>query len=212
MAESPLRVAIIIGSNRKGRFGPVVADWFAGQARDHGAFEVDTIDLAQAWLPEVLTADGDEVPGAVRSLGGWLRAADAFVIVTPEYNRGYPAALKNAIDWYGDEWRTKPVAYVSYGGSAGGLRAVQALQPVFTELYAVNVRETVSFHNYPERFDPRGRPTDPAGCEGSARRLLDQLAWWARTLRDGRARAPYPQGGGSGLEEPGGRGRPAATR
>ncbi|MEU0492357.1 NADPH-dependent FMN reductase [Nocardiopsis changdeensis] len=195
---SASRLVIIIGSTRKGRVGPVVAEWFAERARHHGFFDVDVIDLAQAWLPDILITDrAEEPPQAVRDLKGWLRAADAFAIVTPEHNNGYPAALKNAIDWCVVEWRTKPVGYVSYGGAAGGLRAVQALQPVLTELGAVNVRETVSLPHYPERYD--GGPVFTVLPEHDAHSLalLDCLAWWARTLQDGRERAPYPGEPGS---------------
>ncbi|GLW09414.1 FMN reductase [Microtetraspora sp. NBRC 13810] len=190
MSEDRLRIAIIIGSIRTGRFGPTVANWFAAQACRHGELDVDVIDLAQTWLPDMMTDDGD-TPPPVRDLAPWLAAADAFVIVTPEYNHSFPASLKNAIDWYGDVWKAKPVGFVCYGGRAAGLRAVEALKPVFTELHAVSVRETVSFHNYPQQFDANGQPTDPDACNAAAKNLLDQLIWWALALREARAKRPY---------------------
>lgn len=194
MIEDRLRIAIIIGSIREGRFGPTVANWFAAQACRRGDLDVDIIDLAQAWLPDMLpdlpAEDQNALPPAVRDLAPWLAAADAFVIVTPEYNHSFPASLKNAIDWYGDVWKAKPVAFVSYGGRAAGLRAVEALKPVFSELHAVSVRETVSFHNHREQFDADGRPTDPGACK-AAENLLDQLVWWALALREACARRPY---------------------
>jgi NAD(P)H-dependent FMN reductase len=144
-------------------------NWFASQACRHGELDVDIIDLAQTWLPDVLTCDGSTPLPPVQDLAPWLAAADAFVIVTPEYNHSFPASLKNAIDWYGDVWKTKPVGFVSYGGRAAGLRAVEALKPVFTELHAVSVRETVSFHDHPRQFDAGGRPTDPDACNAAAR-------------------------------------------
>ncbi|GAA0930121.1 NAD(P)H-dependent oxidoreductase [Nonomuraea longicatena] len=191
MGEDRLRVAIIIGSIREGRFGPTVARWFASQADRRGDLDVDIIDLAQTWLPDVLTDDGGDPPPPVRDLAPWLSAADAFVVVTPEYNHSFPASLKNAIDWYGDVWKTKPVGFVSYGGMAAGLRAVEALKPVFTELHAVSVRESVGFRNHPEQFDESGRPTDPESCNAAAANLLDQLVWWALALREARAKRPY---------------------
>ncbi|MGK5552558.1 NADPH-dependent FMN reductase [Actinomadura kijaniata] len=186
--DTDIRVAIIIGSTRRGRFGPTVADWFTRVARAHGGLEVDVVDLAEAGLPEVLDDTGD---AAVRALASRLADADAFVVVTPEYNRGYPAPLKTAIDWFVDEWKAKPVAFVSYGGVSGGLRAVEQLRQVFTELHATTVRDTVSFHTCWNRFDDAGEPVDRAGTEAAAKSLLDQLVWWGRALRDARTARPY---------------------
>lgn len=190
----PLNIALIIGSVRDGRFGPTVAEWFAGEADRHLGVALDVIDLAEIALPGVLAADDAgpcEMPEPVRALGERLARADAFVIVTPEYNRSFPASLKTAIDWYVDEWQAKPVGFVSYGGISGGLRAVEHLRQVFAELHAVTVRNTVSFHSCWDRFDDHGRPIDEVGCRAAAESLLDQLTWWARTLRDARAERPY---------------------
>ncbi|WP_067972683.1 NADPH-dependent FMN reductase [Nocardiopsis trehalosi] len=190
----PLNLIIIVGSVRDHRFGPTVAEWFIGEAGRHPDFALDVVDLAETALPGVLLADHaapGEVPGAVGELGRRLADADAFAIVTPEYNRSFPASLKTAIDWYVDEWQAKPVGFVSYGGVSGGLRAVEHLRQVFAELHTVTVRNTVSFHSCRDRFDDRGSPIDAAGCRAAAESLLDQLAWWARTLRDARAERPY---------------------
>lgn len=190
----PLNLAVIVGSTRGGRFGPTVAAWFAAEAGRRPGLGLDVVDLAETALPEVLLADGagpSEVPEPVRRLGERLDRADAFVIVTPEYNRSFPASLKTAIDWYVDEWQAKPVGFVSYGGISGGLRAVEHLRQVFAELHAVTVRNTVSFHCCRDRFDDHGRPIDAAGCRAAAESLLDQLTWWARALRDARAERPY---------------------
>ncbi|WP_059005606.1 NADPH-dependent FMN reductase [Streptomyces specialis] len=180
MNEHRTRVVIIVGSVRRGRFGPTVADWFASVARRRGDIEVDVVDLAEAWLPGVLPEDGGPVPAAVRDLGPWLAAADAFVIVTPEYNHSFPAALKNAIDWYREEWRAKPVAFVSYGDAAGGVRAVEQLRLVFAGLEAVTVRDAVRFHDCRACFAP-------AAAGPAAERMLDRLLWWGRALRPARS-------------------------
>ncbi|MEU0531145.1 NADPH-dependent FMN reductase [Amycolatopsis tolypomycina] len=195
MPETPVRVAVIVGSVREGRFGPVVADWLAGVAGAHGGFEPDVVDLADAELPLAMPAFGAEPPAKVvaevAKVAPRLEAADAFVVVTPEYNHSYPASLKNAIDWHRPEWQAKPVAFVSYGGISGGLRAVEHLRAVFAELHAVTIRETVSFHGAQMRFTDEGVPTD-AGAEVAAKAMLDQLGWWARSLTDARAARPYP--------------------
>jgi NAD(P)H-dependent FMN reductase len=188
MSDAMLRLAVIVGSNRTGRFAPTVTSWFVERAREHGQ-DVDVIDVADLELP---AARGDGTAGAaVAGLGARLDRADAYVVVTPEYNHSFPAPLKHLIDLYRDEWRAKPVGFVSYGGLAGGLRAVEQLRLVFAELHAVTVRDGVSFHEAWARFDDDGRPLDEAGTTGAAKKLLDQLTWWARALRDARAARPY---------------------
>lgn len=180
-SAAPLRVAVILGSNREGRFGPVVADWFLSRAAGHPDIETELVDVA-----------GTEPPaGPAAGAVPHLARADAFVVLTPEYNHSYPAPLKSLIDRHFAEWQAKPVAFVSYGGVSGGLRAVEHLRQVFAELHAVSVRDTVSFHNAGALFDDRGRHRDPAQADGAAKRMLDQLVWWGRALRDARARHPY---------------------
>jgi NAD(P)H-dependent FMN reductase len=189
MDENPLNIAVIVGSTRQGRFGPVVAEWFAAEARTRPDLEVDLVDLAEVELPAV------HPNRPVPELDAWLARvdrADGFVVVTPEYNHGYPASLKHAIDLAYDEWRAKPVAFVSYGGMAGGLRAVEQLRQVFAELHATTVRDTVSFHMAHGAFDrASGRPLEPEGCTAAAKVLLNQLAWWAWALRRARTDRPY---------------------
>ncbi|MGH3587215.1 MAG: NADPH-dependent FMN reductase [Pseudonocardia sp.] len=183
MNEERLRVVVIIGSIRQGRFGPTAAAWFAAQACERGDVEVDVVDLAEAWLPEVLPAERTCLPQPVRDLAPWLAAADAFVVVTPEYNHGFPGSLKNAIDWFREEWQAKPVAFVCYGGPAAGLRAVEQLRQVFVAVGAVPIRETVSLSHHRDRFDAAGRPLDPEATNAAATALLDQLTCWAAVLR-----------------------------
>ncbi|MFF4412779.1 NADPH-dependent FMN reductase [Streptosporangium sp. NPDC001559] len=189
-----LRLGVIIGSVRKGRSGTIVADWFAAEARKSDQFEVELIDLADFHLPlpfgEGMTA---EELAQIRPLTQALHEADAYVVVTPEYNHSYPAGLKNAIDWHGKEWEAKPVAFVSYGGISGGLRAVEHLRTVLAELHAVTIRATVSFVNYWDQFDGEGRwPKEPETGNSAAKGLLQQLAWWAQALKEAKAKEPYP--------------------
>ncbi|CAJ61924.1 conserved hypothetical protein; putative NADPH-dependent FMN reductase domain [Frankia alni ACN14a] len=185
---------MIVGSVRAGRLGPAVAGWFAGHARDRDDIHLDVLDLAAFPLPaDMAAAPGSPPERLVRELGQRLAAADGFVVVTPEYNHSYPAALKTVIDTYREEWFAKPVGFVSYGGVSGGLRAVEHLRAVFAEQHAVTVRDGVSFHGpNADDFTADG----PAGGAGSpayaaATRLLDRLGWWGRALRHARATAPY---------------------
>ncbi|MEU4897690.1 NAD(P)H-dependent oxidoreductase [Streptomyces sp. NPDC044780] len=191
-ADSPIQLAVIVGSTRDGRFGPKVAGWFADRARLRSDMTVDIVDLAETPLPTSLThRPGPDELAALEAVSPRLARADAFAVVTPEYNHSYPASLKNAIDWHFTEWQAKPVGFVSYGGISGGLRAVEHLRPVFAEVHAVTVRDTVSFHNAGGLFDPDGRLKDPEGPDTAAKAMLDQLAWWARALRTARATHPY---------------------
>jgi NAD(P)H-dependent FMN reductase len=186
-----LNLAVIVASTRKGRFGHNVAAWFTAQAEQRGDLNVDVIDLAETNLPDTLTGFGETPPEEVRALAPRLAKADAFVIVTPEYNHSFPAPLKTAIDWYLEEWAAKPVGFVSYGGVSGGLRAVEQLRPIFAEVHAMTVREQVSFAAYWEKFGEDALPLAAEACNGAAKSLLDQLTWWATALRTARTETPY---------------------
>jgi len=184
MSQDPLRLVILTASLQPGRLGPIVTGWFADRARRRTDLSVDVID-ASAELPPV-----ERSTAARTAVGRRLAAADAFVVVTPEYNHSFPGPLKHLIDQYTAEWRAKPVGFVSYGGISGGLRAVEQLRLVFAELHAATIRNTVSFHRARERFDGDGNPKDP-DSETAATALLEQLSWWARALRDARTARPY---------------------
>ncbi|WP_030227041.1 NADPH-dependent FMN reductase [Actinoalloteichus caeruleus] len=178
-SPAPYRLAVLMGSVREGRFCPTVTRWFVGQAVNRS--DIATVDVID---PAELNLEDEEFAKRIE-------AADAIVVVTPEYNHGYPGALKSAIDSLFAEWQTKPVGFVSYGGISGGLRAVEQLRAVFAELHAVTIRETVSFHGADARFDAKGNPLDADRVNRAASALLNQLGWWAETLRDGRAARAY---------------------
>jgi NAD(P)H-dependent FMN reductase len=180
MPDLRLQVAVIVGSTREGRFGDVVARWFVTQAQQRTDMELEVIDLAEVGLPAALPQRPDH---HVQEYVARIDRADAFVVVTPEYNHGYPASLKQAIDIPHGQWKAKPAGFVSYGGLAGGLRAVEQLRQVFAELHVVTMRDTVSFHMMWEQFDPSGQPRNAAGCSAACTLMLDQLAWWANALR-----------------------------
>ncbi|WBQ07834.1 NADPH-dependent FMN reductase [Kribbella sp. CA-293567] len=187
-----LRLAVIIGSTRRGRFGPTVADWFARQAAKRADLDVDVVDLAAADLPQTLSDTDEPTPTEVAVLAPRLAAADAFAVVTPEYNSSFPAPLKTALDWYYEEWHAKPVAIIAYGRETGGLYAAAQLRQVFTELQAVAIRNTVSLPCYWEQFAADGSwPRPGSGYDASAKTTLDQLVWWAQALRDARTKQPY---------------------
>lgn len=188
MSSDPLHVAVITGSTREGRFGPTVSSWFLQQTTCRDDLTVDAIDLGEARLPDALS---HEPTPEVAAVSPRLAAADAFVVVTPEYNHSFPASLKSAIDWHYAEWLAKPVGFVAYGGIAGGLRAVEQLRQVFAELHAVTLRDTVSFHAAGELFDETGGLREPDKPAAAAKVMLDRLVWWGHALRDARTGWPY---------------------
>ncbi|MEU3413563.1 MULTISPECIES: NADPH-dependent FMN reductase [unclassified Streptomyces] len=193
MSTTPLKIGVIIGSVRTGRFADKVAQWFLTEIGRREDMDVHVVDLSEPALVEELklTLDAAEPREGTRTLAQRIGGLDGYVVITPEYNHGYPASLKLALDYVYGGWRAKPVGFVSYGGMAGGQRAVEQLRQVFAELHAVTLRDTVSFHMAGEKFDERGRLQDADGAGKAASVLLDQLAWWGLTLREGRAARPY---------------------
>jgi NAD(P)H-dependent FMN reductase len=182
---APLRIAVIIGSTRESRAGESIGQWFAGLAKAREDSEVDVIDLADWTFPDRYP---DKPTDAITEFTARIARAEAFVVVTPEYNRGYPASLKQAIDYGYDEWQTKPVAFVSYGYRWEGRYAVEQLRWVFTELHTVTLRDVLGLNLLqPDLADPQRL----AERQRSAHSLLDQLRWWGLTLREGRAARPF---------------------
>jgi NAD(P)H-dependent FMN reductase len=172
------KLQVIIASTRPGRGGASVADWFVPVARTHGGFEIGVTDLAELNLPML---DEPHHPRLqqyehehTKHWAAIVAAADAFVFVMPEYNYGFTAPLKNAIDYLHVEWAYKPVGFVSYGGISGGIRAVQMLKPVVSALKMVPVNAQVALQNYRQHFDgDRFAPDE--GANAAAKEMLDDL-------------------------------------
>jgi NAD(P)H-dependent FMN reductase len=182
---------IIIGSTRPGRAGGPVAEWFHELAVRHAGFETDLVDLAEVGLP---LFDEPENPRhgryAHEHTKRWSRivaAGDAYVFVVPEYNHGYNAATKNALDYLHDEWRNKPVGFVSYGGIAAGTRSVQMLIQVVTSLGMVPAVTSVNIPLIRRMLTPDGKFTANRNLEESGTVMLDELARWTADLKSVRA-------------------------
>ena len=182
-----VKVGVIYGSTRYGRFCDTVARWVIDQIFGRPDFEVAIIDPAQGSGAEAEKLGKNDS----NSLRERIAEAEAFVVVTPEYNHGYPAALKSLIDSFGKEWHAKPVGFVSYGGISGGLRAVEQLRQVFAELHAVTIRDSVSFASAWELVDSDGALKSPERPLRQLKAMLKRLKWWAETLRNGREAEPY---------------------
>jgi NAD(P)H-dependent FMN reductase len=185
-------LTIIVGSIRPGRAGQPIAEWFIDRARSHGGFDVDVADLAEIRLPLMEEPNHPKLRQyTLRHTHDWsarIDRADAIVFVTPEYNYGYPATIKNAIDYLHQEWQDKAAGFVSYGGVAAGTRAVQQLKQVITTLKMVPVFESVNipFHTQFIR-DGRFYPNDI--LEQAVTDMLDELARLDGVLRPLRAGA-----------------------
>ena len=183
---------IVIASTRPGRVGAPVAEWFYEQARRHGGFDIDVVDLAELNLPFF---DEPNHPRLRRythqHTKNWsarVEAADAIVFVTPEYNYGFTAPLKNAIDYLHHEWQYKPVGFVSYGGVAAGTRAVQMLKQVVTTLKMVPVPEAVSIPFVSQFIDDEGRVQANETMDASAAAMLGELERMTAALQTLRER------------------------
>ena len=182
---------VVIASTRPTRVGPAVARWFVARATERGSFDVDLVDLAELDLPFM---DEPEHPRFARYVHDhtkrWsarVAAADAFVFVTPEYNHGYSAPLKNAIDFLHHEWEHKPVGFVSNGGVAAGTRAVQQLKPIVAVLRMTPMSDAVYIPFVHQHLDGERqfRPTDE--LEAAATLLLQALERSEAVLRPLRA-------------------------
>jgi NAD(P)H-dependent FMN reductase len=184
--SSKIDAALVYGSNRPGRFCDTVANWAAERIVSSGIFALELIDPAASEFAASPT-DGAAIAALRRRIG----RADAVIVVTPEYNHGYPAPLKALIDSVNAEWQAKPIAFVSYGGLSGGLRAVEQLRLVFAEVHAVGIRDSVSFANVWAQFDAAGKLAAPDAANAAMSTMLARLSWWALALRRARDASAY---------------------
>jgi NAD(P)H-dependent FMN reductase len=166
-----------------------VGAWVASELEKHPEFAYKVIDPIALHFPN---RGGQEEASQLALLKQDIAEADAYIVVTPEYNHSYPAVLKHLIDSAYGEWQAKPVGFVSYGGVSGGLRAVEHLRAVFSELHAVTMRDSVSFANVWTHIDSNGQFTPSVGTRTMGV-MLKRLNWWATALRNARALAPYAQ-------------------
>ncbi len=190
--STPVTIHVVIGSTRQGRLGEPVGRWFSAIAAARDDLAVEVVDLKDWELPFLTTpvppAMAPPTDELTRRWAAKVEEADGYVLVTPEYNHGYPAALKNALDHVFHPWRRKPVSFVGYGGPGGGIRAVEQLRQVVIELEMVPLRHQVSIPRAYMAFGEDGALRDPWHTD-DAGRLLDELTWWATALRTARAGA-----------------------
>jgi NAD(P)H-dependent FMN reductase len=180
-------VKIILGSTRPGRFGEQPARWLFDLAKQHPEARFELVDLQEVNLPML----NEPVPALFGQYSlphskAWAKIideADGFVFVTPEYNSGVPAAFKNAVDYLAAEWRYKPVAFVSYGASGGGILAVNSWRQIFAYLSIFDLRDHVVFQEYYKHLDESGKLMPTKEQTDDARKLLTNIAFWSAKLR-----------------------------
>jgi NAD(P)H-dependent FMN reductase len=193
--NTPIKIHIIVGSTRPNRFSEKPAQWIYTEAKKRKDLEVELVDLRDYPLPFF-----DE-PASPSYLKGkyssdmakkWVAKvgeADGYIIVTPEYNHGYPAVLKNALDYPYFEWNKKAVGFVSYG-SVAGARAVEQLRQVSIELQMAPIRTSIHipWQLYLEVINKKGADSlSPfASLKNQTELFLDQLTWWTKALKTAR--------------------------
>ncbi len=195
MHNKPLDIKIIVGSTREGRFSEKPALWIFELLSKVDGVQAEILDLRNFHMPffeEAVPPSMKEAPYAHDVVALWTRKiseGEAFIIVTPEYNHGYPAVLKNALDYVYQEWNRKPVAFISYGATSG-VRAVEQLRQVAIELQMAPTRTAVHipFENYLRAIND---PTTPAqllfkNLDKKAEAMLAELLWWGSTLKSAR--------------------------
>ena len=181
-----LKLHVIIASTRPGRLGAPIGQWFLERAKSHAKFDVTLIDLKEVALPLFDEPKhprlGQYEHAHTKAWSAIVKAADAFVLVTPEYNLSTAPALLNAFDYLYNEWCYKPAAFVSYGGASGGLRAVQMTKQTVTALQMMPIVESVSVP-FAGKLVTDGKFQGSPAYDEAATATLDELHRWACALK-----------------------------
>ena len=185
-----LKLHVVVASTRPGRIGLPIGTWAHERAKAHGKFDARLVDLKEVGLP---LFDEPRHPrlrqyehAHTRAWSQLVDEADAFVLVTPEYNHATAPSLQNAFTYLFHEWAYKPAAFVSYGGISGGLRAAQMTKPTLAALKVVPIVEAVTLPFAGKQVENGLFAPTPANDEAAAS-MLDELHRWATALRTMRA-------------------------
>jgi len=192
---SPMTViSVIVGSTREGRFSEKPARWILQHLKKRDGVDARLLDLRDFPMPFFDQAAPPAAPGrpayeheVVRKWTAAIAQSDGFVFVTPEYNYGPPAVLKNALDWVYPEWNRKAAAFVSYG-AAMGARGVQQLRQTLIELQLAPVRSSVHIPVATLWAHFKGGDVEAglAELEASAGAMIGDLLWWTEALKAAR--------------------------
>lgn len=189
-----VKIKVLTGSARPGRFNMQPAQWIYEIAKKRTDIEVELIDVQELALPFL----DEAVPPSQHKYSkdhtlAWaekIKETDGFIFVTPEYNHSYSPVLKNAIDFLYQEWNFKPVSFISYGSMAGGARAVEHLRGVAGELKMYDLREQILLPSYYEHTDENGNYQFTDRHEESAKTLIDSLVFWSEQMKEARTKLP----------------------
>jgi NAD(P)H-dependent FMN reductase len=190
-------ISVIIGSTREGRFSEKPAKWIWQHLKRRAGVDARLLDLRDFPMPFFDQPTPPAMPGrspykheVVHRWTAAIAQSDGFVFVTPEYNYGTSAVLKNAIDWVYPEWNRKAAAFVSYG-SAMGARSVQQLRETMIEVQVAPIRPSVHIPTATLWAHFTGGDVDAglAELEAPAGTLIDDLLWWTAALKTARASA-----------------------
>lgn len=180
------KLKIIIGSVRPSRQGHLVAEWFTEIAKTHSEFDIEVLDLKEIDLPMMNEPAHPRLKSYIHEhTKAWSRTiekADAYIFVTPEYNYSFPASIKNALDYLFSEWHGKPVAFVSYGGISGGMRAVQELKIPITTLGMMPLPQAVNIPFFAQ-YITDGSFIGDEKLQNSANAVLSSLKPWTEALK-----------------------------
>src|SRR4051794_14804249 len=188
MVVAKLLLPVLLGTNRKNRQSVHVAKWLVSQIERRDDIETKLFDASDFELPH--DDYGQEIKHVFPEWRDAIIAADGLIIVTPEYNHGYPGSLKSVLDLLLREYIHKAVAFVSVSaGMWGGIRVIESLLPVVRELGLAPTFTDLNFPRVQKTFDAEGKLLDP-GAEQRAAEFLQELIWLATTLKWGREHVP----------------------
>lgn len=196
MSTETLKLLVILGTNRPGRVGERVGKWVIESLKAYSQFEVDFLDIADLDLD--IRPSPHHPRSGIYSEGGArfaarMASADAFIIITPEYNHGYPAILKLAIDSIYAEWFAKAGSLISYGGQSAGLRSAEQLRQVLAEMRTHITRNGIAISGAQLKIDEGGTWIGADDMTAAFKSVADELYWWGSALKAARAVSPYPR-------------------
>ena len=165
-------IPVILGTAREGRESEKVARYLLAEVKAAG-IETEMLDVRDY---RIVATDKTGEPAQAKALSPKIERADGIIIVTPEYNHGYPGELKMMLDLLYTQWQKKPVGFagVSSGG-LGGARVVEQMREVIAELHMVDVREALYFSNVQDLFDGKGAIKDASLYRDRVKNFLDEL-------------------------------------
>lgn len=185
--NTPLKLKLITSTTRPGRKGEPIAAWALDKLKANPAFDVELLDLAAINLPLMDEAAHprlkDYKHAHTKKWSAKIDEADAFVIVLGEYNYGFPAPIKNAIDFLFHEWAYKPVGFITYGGLAAGTRSLQMIKGVVTSLKMVPLTEAVNIPFFTKYFDDQENFKGDDAMDKATQLMLAELERWAKALK-----------------------------